>query len=242
MELPETLDARALHDLERLTARLKRENALIAGLQKPAASPDVDECVTATPKTIFIPLEQAAQHLAAKQWDGVDESAAEGHLRRMGLDKGPLTALDALRLTTEARCQLRIDGLVNEGLIPLYEYPEFAATNDPAGAMVSEAELVKLVLAYKPALPPAGAVPHTKADGLPAPLVTESAAQRRARLFEWWKEEVSIAPTGAVVRVTERERLKKPNADRSSIGKDIAKGREERRAVSAAGPFDGLGS
>lgn len=77
-----------------------------------------------------------------------------------------------------------------------------------------------------PAEPTAVATPQTKASS-PA----ETAKARRARLLDWREEEESSGgKSGALERVTARERLRRPNADRSNIGKDIRKGRKERAA------------
>ena len=71
---------------------------------------------------------------------------------------------------------------------------------------------------------------------------TETPEQRRERLLNWHNEETQEnGKTGAVERVTTREKILRPTADRSNIGKDIKKAREERAASVRAGAlFRGL--
>lgn len=69
----------------------------------------------------------------------------------------------------------------------------------------------------------------------------ETAKQRRARLLEWFEQEEAKGPKrGALARVVAREKLIRPTADRSNIGKDIKQARKERAAARRAGPFDAL--
>lgn len=78
-----------------------------------------------------------------------------------------------------------------------------------------------------------------QAFGFPSPVVSgapqnETPAERHARLLEWFEEEVAArGKYAAVQRVTDRERLTRPTADRSKVGKDIQKGREERKRAAA---------
>ena len=53
----------------------------------------------------------------------------------------------------------------------------------------------------------------------------ETVEQRRSRYLAWHGEEEQINPRGAVQRVYKRELKQNPKADRSAIGKDIAKAR-----------------
>jgi hypothetical protein len=83
-----------------------------------------------------------------------------------------------------------------------------------------------------------------KAADVPA----ETPKERRARLLAWHDEEATASSErGAVARVTMRETrrrkaLGRTAADRSNVGRDIAKGREERDAAKRAGPFAALGA
>lgn len=87
-----------------------------------------------------------------------------------------------------------------------------------------------------------------QAFGYPSPVVSgaagapvhsgwargEAATERRARLLEWFEEEESKrGKHAALQRVFEREKLTRQTADRSNVGKDIEKGREERKRVAA---------
>ena len=76
----------------------------------------------------------------------------------------------------------------------------------------------------------------------PVASVRETAPRRRERLLEWFEVEVEAAGEhGALKRVTTRDRLKRPTADRANIGRDIAKARKERDAAIRAGAvFAGL--
>lgn len=77
----------------------------------------------------------------------------------------------------------------------------------------------------------------------PVASVRETAPRRRERLLEWFEFEVEAAGEhGALGRVTARDKLKRPTAERSNIAKDIAKAREERAKLIRAGVFDGLSS
>ncbi len=64
----------------------------------------------------------------------------------------------------------------------------------------------------------------------------EDPSQRRHRLLQTWKEEVSRGgETGALQRVYEREKALRPTADRSNIGKDIKKAQKEEAELSRSG-------
>ena len=69
----------------------------------------------------------------------------------------------------------------------------------------------------------------------PAPVVTETTEQRRARWLDWHGK----GERGAKQRVYQRELLQNPKADRSFIGKQIAIAKAERAAVK---PADGWAS
>jgi len=71
----------------------------------------------------------------------------------------------------------------------------------------------------------------------------ETAQEKRGRLLNWFEEETQQrGKLGALERVTNRERERRPRADRSNIGKDIKKARTERATkVRASGVFRGLG-
>lgn len=71
----------------------------------------------------------------------------------------------------------------------------------------------------------------------PAPL--ETVEQRRARYLAWHTEESRINQRGAVQRVFERELLRNPKADRSAIGKDIAKARGTIKTQTSVGAMYG---
>ena len=74
----------------------------------------------------------------------------------------------------------------------------------------------------------------------PAAATTETAPARRARLLAWHVEEVEArSASGAVNRVTAREKLIRPTADRSNIGTDIRKAREEQANARRAGAWLG---
>jgi hypothetical protein len=69
-------------------------------------------------------------------------------------------------------------------------------------------------------------------------VATETPAQRCARLLKWRDEEVEArGMRGAVARVTAREKLQRPTADRSNVGKDIKKAEEEQRQARRAGSW-----
>lgn len=71
---------------------------------------------------------------------------------------------------------------------------------------------------------------------------TETAKERRDRLLAWYEEEANAGrERGAVARVTAREKLRRPTADRGNIGNDIRKARSERIEARRPGPFAGLG-
>ena len=65
----------------------------------------------------------------------------------------------------------------------------------------------------------------------PAPVVAETTKQRRARLLDWYGK----GERGAVQRVYERELLLNPKADRSSIGKEIHKAKNEKAETKRGG-------
>lgn len=72
------------------------------------------------------------------------------------------------------------------------------------------------------------------------PNPTETAPRRRVRLLDWFEAEVEAAGEhGALERVTARDKLKRPTADRSNIGKDISRARDERAAAIRAGAMFG---
>lgn len=71
----------------------------------------------------------------------------------------------------------------------------------------------------------------------PAPV--ETVGQRRARYLAWFTEEERINPRGALQRVTEREALQNPKADRSNIGKDIKQAQGAAKTQKQAGAMFG---
>ena len=79
-------------------------------------------------------------------------------------------------------------------------------------------------------------------NAAPVASVRETAPRRRERLLEWFEFEVEAAGEhGALGRVTARDKLKRPTAERSNIAKDIAKARKERAtAIRAGAVFAGL--
>ncbi len=69
----------------------------------------------------------------------------------------------------------------------------------------------------------------------------ETPKQRRARLLQMHDAEVSAGRKhGALARITEIEKRTRPTADRSNIGKDIRKAREERDAERRGGELTRL--
>lgn len=69
----------------------------------------------------------------------------------------------------------------------------------------------------------------------------ETPKQRRARLLEMHDAEVSAGrERGALARITEIEKRTRPTADRSNIGKEIRKAREERDAERKGGALTRL--
>lgn len=69
----------------------------------------------------------------------------------------------------------------------------------------------------------------------------ETPKQRRARLLQMHDAEVSAGRgRGALARITEIEKRTRPTADRSNIGKDIRKAREERDAERRGGALTRL--
>ena len=69
----------------------------------------------------------------------------------------------------------------------------------------------------------------------PAPVLVETTEQRRARWLDWYGK----GERGAVQRVYERELLLNPKADRSFIGKQIDKAREEKTELKRGGAMFG---
>ena len=64
-----------------------------------------------------------------------------------------------------------------------------------------------------------------------APVVAETTEQRRARWLDWYGK----GEHGAVARVYKRELLTNPKADRSFIGKEIGKAKEEKETTKRGG-------
>jgi hypothetical protein len=82
--------------------------------------------------------------------------------------------------------------------------------------------------------PVADAVPPLAAP----PSAIETPKQRRLRLLEMYEAEVSAGRKhGALARVTRIEKRTRPTADRSNIGRDIKKARDERDAERRGGAF-----
>jgi hypothetical protein len=70
---------------------------------------------------------------------------------------------------------------------------------------------------------------------------TETPKQRRARLLKWREEETELGGAwGSLNRVVAREKVLRPSAERSNVGKEIKKAEAERAEESRAGPFDAL--
>jgi hypothetical protein len=69
----------------------------------------------------------------------------------------------------------------------------------------------------------------------PAPEVTETTEQRRARWLDWYGK----GERGAVQRVYERELQLNPKADRSFIGKEIDKAKKEKAEIKRGGAMFG---
>ena len=64
--------------------------------------------------------------------------------------------------------------------------------------------------------------------------VTETVEQRRSRYLLWFEEEKRTNERGALQRVYQRELKQNPKADRSNIGKDIEKAREDAKSQNVA--------
>jgi hypothetical protein len=78
---------------------------------------------------------------------------------------------------------------------------------------------------------PAGDSVEPPKPETPPASVVETAKQRRSRLLQMFDAEVSAGgKLGALARVTKIEKRTRPTADRSNIGKDIRRAREERDA------------
>jgi hypothetical protein len=76
----------------------------------------------------------------------------------------------------------------------------------------------------------------TSAAPTNSPAGKETTEQRRARWLGWYEGEVSSSGEhGALERVTAREKLLHPKADRSYIGKQLKVAREERAKQNRAG-------
>ena len=69
----------------------------------------------------------------------------------------------------------------------------------------------------------------------PAPVLVETTEQRRARWLDWYGK----GERGAVQRVYERELLLNPKADRSFIGKEIDKAKNEKAETKRGGAMFG---
>lgn len=83
---------------------------------------------------------------------------------------------------------------------------------------------------------------HARPEMEATPATTsEKPKARRKRLLEQIEEEERLrGEHGALARVFAREKLIRPTADRSNIGKDIKLAKKERADERRAGPFDGL--
>lgn len=69
----------------------------------------------------------------------------------------------------------------------------------------------------------------------PVPVVADTTEQRRARWLDWYGK----GERGAVQAVYERELLSNPKADRSFIGKEIKKAKQEKEAAKRNGAMFG---
>lgn len=117
--------------------------------------------------------------------------------------------------------------------------PEFAAWALHLGFQTMPPELIALASKEPPA-PAQRAAEPALADTSGDSRKVETIEHRRARYLEWHSEELRINKRGALQRVFERERLQNPTADRSAIGKDIAKARDMKRQPTAGTMFGQL--
>lgn len=122
----------------------------------------------------------------------------------------------------------------NEVIEPHVTAQDFAAWLAREG--VEPSPLVREWLEHEGVASPAAAQPAAPAaapladSASSAPVPQETPAERRARWLEMFEAEAKIQKRGALQRLAERER-----ADRSNMGKALAKARNERDKQNRAG-------
>jgi hypothetical protein len=132
---------------------------------------------------------------------------------------------------------------------PIYLRNGLAAGGNRRAAQVSLAEVVDFFVSCEwkdipaPLMQLVGSgvteafKPEQPLDASPVRTI-ETPKQRRARLLEMLEAEVlARGERGALARVTKTERQTRPTADRSNIGREIRKARQERDAERRSGWF-----
>lgn len=214
----------------------------------------------------YVLLGDMPAFLAAEQWMELTESEAQYILRTLGIQLNGLSGWDCLRQRTEDAFRRKTTSLLKSSLIPRYG-PDLNSKTDRSyvnpiecsalvvpslGPNLDSLEKARALTGYKTVLDvvlkyfgtgsnhviTADARSPTPPESLSPISMSENPKQRRVRLLEMFDVEVAARGSrGALNRVTEIEKRTRPTADRSKIGKDVKKAREERDAERRGGAF-----
>lgn len=108
---------------------------------------DGDTTLPFGPEDTYFHVHVAAIHMAARVWPHENTEFAKRKLKARGIDPMPDYPLDFIRLLELPQLEEKIEALLANGKIPLYEWPSRIRTSDRTDAYINEAELIALLMA-----------------------------------------------------------------------------------------------